>query len=353
MTKSIDKIKEQLKNTNAPVKKEYIPSGCALLDLAISGVVGRGIQKGTLMTVPGGSHSGKSLWAGTILANTAYDKRYEDYKLVYDDSEGGFGFDIANYFGQKTADRLEVLHMGDKASETLEDLEININKLIEKGEPFIYIIDSIDSLTTAVDIEKNKEVLDAHEKGTTTTGTFAMAKAKALHQMLPRVHKKMAKTGSLLFIDVKSKDMVTGNNGKVYAGGKAIKTFSDIEAWMSPVGDIFKTVDKNKDKVGVTVRVQIKKNRNSGKPRDINIVIMHAYGIDDITTSVEWLQKYNYWDDQLMLDRIGFKKAYKLNKDIIPHIEQENLEDNLNKVLQSCWDDRESKLYPVRKSKYE
>jgi len=353
MTKATDKIKEQLKTSNKPVKKEYIPSGCALLDLAISGVVGRGIQKGTLLTVPGGSHSGKSLWAGTILANTAYDKRYDDYKLVYDDAEGGFGFNVANYFGQKTADRLEVLHLGDKASETLEDFEININKLIEKGEPFIYMIDSIDSLSTAVDIAKNIEVLNAHEKGKETTGTFAMAKAKALHAMLPRIHKKMAKTGSLLFIDVKSKDMVNGTKGKVYAGGKAIKTFSDIEIWLSHSKDIFKTVDGNKDKIGTVARAQVKKNRNSGKPRDINVVIMHAYGIDDIATSVEWLQKYNYWNDDLMLNKLGFKKAYKLNNDIIPYIEKENLEDNLNKVLQECWDDREAKLYPVRKTRYQ
>lgn len=347
-------IEEKLKTVNKPKAKKYIDTGCSLINLALSDYVDRGIQQGSILNLIGESHAGKSLIAGTVLAQMAHNKKLDDYKLVYDDAEEGFLFDIAEFFGKKTEKRVEVktnTSEDNPPSTTVEDLEIALRKLEKEETPFAYVMDSMDALSTKTANEKVDEVLTAYEKGKTTTGTYGADKAKYLATFFARVNPNIVKTSSLLFIISHSKDKMTGMGGKTRSGGATMKYLSGLELWISPVfgakSKIKKAYKGKEDIIGSRVKFKIGKSRNSGKPKEVVFRMLNGYGIDNIGTSLEWLIDYGYGE------RIKEITDKKLIETMVKEIEDKNLEKQLDSLLQECWDEREANLSLDRKSRYE
>ena len=120
---------------------------------------------------------------------------------------------------------------------------------------------------------------------------------------------------------------------------------------MNNVYFIEKTVNGQKDQIGSRVVFTLKKNRISGKPRSVQLVLYIDYGIDDISTSIEWLMKYGYanGDKKISIEGIDFEGS----KDaMIKYIEDNYLEEKLSKILEKCWKDREERLTVVRKPRF-
>src|ERR1044072_2569938 len=147
---NLRKLKSKLKKKPANERKpKLLSTGSTLLNCQCSGSPYGGWMIGKYHLVVGDSASGKTALALTCLAEASIDERFDEYELVHDDIEGGSQFSIEKLFGQKLADRLQVVH-----STTVEDCYFNIDNFIAKGKPFIYIVDSSDGLITEEDESK-------------------------------------------------------------------------------------------------------------------------------------------------------------------------------------------------------
>ncbi|MEI6158165.1 MAG: hypothetical protein WCP87_07355, partial [Atribacterota bacterium] len=139
-----------------------IPTGSTLLNLALSDRKEGGYDGGKIVNIIGDSSSGKTFLALSCMAEMAYDDQFKKYKLIYDDAEQANEFNIEYLFGKKLADRIEAPRYGKKEplhSHTMQDFEANIHRHLAGQEPFIYILDSFDSITDEDEIEKVKDNL--------------------------------------------------------------------------------------------------------------------------------------------------------------------------------------------------
>jgi RecA/RadA recombinase len=354
--KDLQKIKDALLN-DSPEREMYISSSCSLLNLALSDRVDGGFEAGTIISITGERHSAKSLTAGSVLATLAYDKNFDDYELIYHDTENGFRFDKEAFFGKKGARRIvepEIEKDDPTAPHNVYDLSIGIKNAIKKGKPFVYVVDSVDGLTVPDDLAKAEEMESAYIKGKDTAGTYGTAKAKFLSNFFPRITKQIEESKSLLILISQTRDNVGGMAEKTRSGGKAIAFYSGTELWLKPPvqgAKIEKTVNGKKDQIGSRVVFTLKKNRISGKPRSVQVVLYIDYGIDDISTSLEWLINYGYatGDKKISIEGIDFEGT----KDaLINYIEENNLEGKLQEILQKCWLDREKRLTITRKPRF-
>jgi RecA/RadA recombinase len=146
----------------------FVPTGSALLNLALSDRADGGFLTGKIANIIGDSSSGKTFQALTLLAEAAHNPRFDDYLLVYDDAEAACEFDFVKLFGQKTADRILPPSLDPDEpghSATLTSLQSNLRRLLKGDKPFIYIQDSLDALTTEAELKHAEELQKAHESG--------------------------------------------------------------------------------------------------------------------------------------------------------------------------------------------
>lgn len=353
--KVVASIVEELKRK--PQKKiTYISSSCSLLNLALTGNVNHGFEAGTVVTFTGESSTAKSLIAGSILADMAYNPTFDDYDLIYMDSENGFKFEKEAFFGKLGAERIkepDIKREDPPKSLTVQDMAIGIKKALRSGNKFVYVVDSLDGVSSMEDVAKTDEILSAYEDGRTTSGSYNGSKPKFLSQFFSQIAKPLADMESIIITISQTRDNMGGLGGKTRSGGKALGFYANTEVWLAPPfknKTISKTVDGKEDDIGHRVTFKVKKNRVSGKPRAVTVSILTNYGIDDIATSLEWLAEYKFIDIKKIeipnIDCVGTKDK------VIKFIEDNDLEPVLKEYLQKCWDERESKLMPDRKPKF-
>ena len=127
--------------------EKLIPTPCIPFNLECSGHYQGAFLMGKIVNLIGDSHAGKTLFALSILAECSMDKRFKDYRFIYDDVESANEFDMEYLFGKKCADRIET-EEEDSKSDLFEEFSDNIERALNKGVPFIYILDSADALNT-------------------------------------------------------------------------------------------------------------------------------------------------------------------------------------------------------------
>ena len=99
-------IKQQLEETkNTP--QLYLSTGSTMLNLAMTGSARKGFRTGHYYLFVGDSRSGKTWFCLSCLAEASIDKRFNDYRFIYDNRERGALMDIAYFFGRKAAERIE------------------------------------------------------------------------------------------------------------------------------------------------------------------------------------------------------------------------------------------------------
>lgn len=271
-------------------KLEFIPTGSTLLNLALSDRVDGGWLVGSMANIIGDSHAGKSILALTTFAESAHDKRFDDTELIYDDAELANSFNMAQLFGPKTDERLvpPALDQNDNPynSETIEDFEQTIADL---EDPFIYILDSFDSITSEGDEKKDKKRMDERRKGKEGAGDYAMAKQKAAGRVLRKLGKKTKELKSWCGIVSQTRDNISGMFEKnTRSGGRALKFYACHEVWLS-VGKKIPSGITGRPSIGVQCIINVKKNKVTGKHRKIEIPIYPSYGIDDYGSCFDFL----------------------------------------------------------------
>ena len=334
---------------------DLVSTGSTLLNLACSDTWAGGFGKGKLVNIIGDSHSGKTLLALSVLAEAARDMAFDNHRLIYDDVEAAMEFDLGYLFGSGISDRIESPAEDEDgepdSSHTIEDLQSNISRALKQGDPFIYILDSLDALTSLEDIKKAEEQEKAREKGKEAVGSYGVAKAKQMSQMLRKIIRDMKKTDSTLVIvsQVRENLNPAAFSKKYRAGGKALKFYCTHEIWLAVTGKI-----KKKDRIiGSEVKAKITKNKITGKVREVEFSMFNDYGIDDIGSCIDFLTNEGYWSTKkqtILATDFDFSGT---RASLIKYIEENSREKKLARLTGKVWNRIEDSLKLGRKGKYQ
>jgi RecA/RadA recombinase len=335
---------------------ELVPVGSTTCHLECSGHWQGAFKLGTMVNLIGDSSSGKSLTAFTVFAECNKLKRFNNHKFIYDDVEAANEFNLAKLFGEQCADRIDQ----SIRSRTIEDFNDNIANLLDEGEPFIYVLDSFDGLTSEAVLKKDIENRKKREKGNETTGDYGDGKAKIFSRFCSLRIQELRDMNSLLIVISQTRDNIGFGamfTPKTRSGGKALKFYSAFEIWLA----CQKKEKKGKRVIETNVQGKISKNKLTGHHGEFYFPILNDYGIDNIKSCINFLMDEGDWTGtKKSVNTKGFLefKDKKGNvkhpsiKEIIDYIEEEGKEIELYKVCQKTYDKIMESLKPDRKPKY-
>ena len=302
MAKETDKIKATLLRKGPPAEAPILPTdwlstGSGLLNLSLSGHIQRGFCKGRYFYFVGDSDSGKSMFTQTCFAEAAINPNFNKYRFLFYNREGGALMDYALFFGQRAADRVEVIRA--ETTVTLQSFYYHLAKQLQGPDPIIAVADSWDAFTAEGEDKKfaSKSNAGPNDK---TAGDYGMEKAKLNSQNMPRIVNLLRKTGSIFIgISQTREDINAGNygDGKTRAGGKALKFYAALEMWTSSAGKLTKAYKGQFVQQGIVSRIHVRKNRLTGKEWTVTVPIYHSngVGIDDVGSLVDFLVLWKHW----------------------------------------------------------
>lgn len=329
-----------------------VSTGSTLLNLACTDLPDVGFLKGAYYYLVGDSASGKTWTSLTCFAEVCQNPAFKDYDLILDDVEGGALMNIEHYFGEAVLSRMKRV-----CSSTIQIFYCRMQDLIERGKPFIYVLDSQDALDSTSSKKKFKEQRQASEKGEKETGSYGDGKAKYHSENIRWVLSGLRKTKSILIIIGQTRDNLgLGFEKKTRSGGRALRFYANLEIWTSVAGKIKKNVRDKKRTIGVDCLAEVKKNRVTGKvgkDRSVTIPIYYDLGIDDVGSCVDYLIAEKHWPkDGKVYDAHDLLFEGSRDK-IIAYVEEENLEQKLRKITAKVWKEIEDESIPKRKRRYE
>lgn len=359
----LNKVAEQVRSTSKrPVKKEEgyikatIPTGLTALNLALDDNPHYGYRPGSVINTIGDTHTGKTTLAMLCLAASAHDKSLKDYHLLYDSAEPLIGLDVDRLYGKKTRRRVKPMHSNKnpKYSRTVEDFTFGLMDLLDKDEPFVLVLDSLDALTSEDDLEHMEGKRKAWEKGEGTSGSYGMAKAKNMSAMFRNIADRIEHTDSMVMIISQTRDNINPMSfkKKTRSGGKALDFYAHIIMWLAHKGKLSATLKKKKHVIGNKTLLKIDKNKYTGKQRRAEFDTYYDYGVDDIGSMVDWMLDNGIWTKKK-----GSIDAEELNcsgtrDTLIKRIEEEGLEDGLKVLVATAWQEIEDSLRLGRKSRF-
>ncbi|MHA1574907.1 MAG: hypothetical protein ACTSXL_02035, partial [Alphaproteobacteria bacterium] len=228
--KAIDGIKKVVDNKKSdPQPIILLPSGSTTLNLECSGSIDGAYQIGKMTNIIGDSSSSKSQLMLTMFAECSKLAQFDDYKFIYDDTEAANEFDIATLFGENVKKRIEapkVIDENDVFSKTIEDFNDNVAHALESDEPFIYVLDSFDALTSEAFVSKDEDNRQQRDKGNKIKGSYGDGKAKIFSDFCKNRIQDLKKKQSALIIISQTRDNIGFGamfTPKTRAGGKALK----------------------------------------------------------------------------------------------------------------------------------
>ena len=352
-TEDIKKALRRKRKEEKLTVKDFLSTGSTLLNLACTGHPERGFAKGRYYFIVGDSISGKTWLSLTCLAEAAINSNFKNHRFIYDNGEDGALMDIGRFFGESVADRMEM--PGKDYSFTIEEFYYNVDDAIKKGDPFIYILDSMDSLSSEPEAAKFDEHKKAHREHKKSKGSVGDGKAKVNSGNLRRVIGRPLKgSGSILIIINQTRDNILAlpfQSKKTRSGGHALHFYACLEMWSSVAGRIEKTVKGKKRQLGVECKIKVKKNRITGRERTVTVPIYHSFGIDDIGSCVDYLIEEGCWKEgsEINAKGLGIKGS---RKKLIRLIEHQGLEKDLHELVGDVWNEIEDACVIKRKKRY-
>jgi hypothetical protein len=100
----------------------------------------------------------------------------------------------------------------------------------------------------------------------------------------------------------------------------------------------------------------VTKNKITGKVREVTIPIYYSYGLDNISSCIDFLLDESHWagGGKVAINTQGdfeLDKPVSRNK-LIELIEEDNLEKELSQIVAKVWKKVEDSLVLKRRSKY-
>ena len=348
---------EEVTESKAFVASDYLSSGSTMLNLALTDHPNGAFRKGCYYYLVGDSSSGKTFLSCTCLAEAAHNPAFKNHRFIFDDVENGALMDMEKFFGKKMAERLEaprVIKKENVFSSTIEDFYFHIDDAIEDGRPFIYVLDSMDCLTSekeSTEFNSNKKKVRA---GKVQDGSYGDGKAKKNSSGMRTLVNRLKKTDSILIVISQTRDNLGfGHETKTRSGGKALKFYATCEIWSSILGKIEKGVKGKKRNIGKNIQLQTKKNRQTGREGKVETPIYPSYGIDDMEACINYLIEEDHWvssGQKIKAPELDFEGS---QKKLIEKIESEDLESKVRKLVGKIWNDINDACALKRKPRYE
>jgi recombination protein RecA len=268
-----------------PKQLKFINTGCTLLNCALSGRGDGGWPLGRIVNIVGDKSVGKTLLAIEAAANLA--KEYTRGHIWYREAEAAFDLDYAGKLGLPI-DRVDFGPQSvDTLWDTVEKIYVDLEKCLataaRTGQPGLYIVDSLDALTSDSELE-----LDI------TDGSFGTAKAKKMSEAFRRgIPRKLRDTNVCLIFISQIRDKINVKFGKKYtrAGGKSLDFYASLVVYLSHISTLTRTIGKIKRATGVLIKAKCDKNKIATPFRDCTFPINFGYGVDDESASLEWLEE--------------------------------------------------------------
>lgn len=362
-----EQVQEASHNTEIREKadvrpQDLYPTGSTMLNLACADNARGGFKLGTIVTTPGSSSSGKSMLGETALAEGVNDPRFDKYEFIRDDAEAAYSFDTRYLFGDKVADRVTEPENG--CSNTIQQFEANILYTTKKlNKPVIYLLDSLDSLSSDEELEKEMKKALAMAKDPETAakiaGSYGTEKAKIMGQVLRMVNQELERTRSLLIIVQQIRQNINASPFSSpwrTSGGEAPFFYSQHQVWLNKTG----TIKSRGRKIGTQVKADVKKNKLNGKLRAVEFDIFYDLGIDDIGSMVDFMLAEGFWKKKgqtVYAEGLGIEGTRPASRDVdagslVAQIEEQNLEHKLKVLVAQAWKEIEESLRLRRKPRF-
>jgi len=288
-----DSIINGLKNRrseNMKFNRPYFKTGVRLIDLVMGGEKGvHGNPAGRILNVVGDKSAGKTFINNEIIANAHWT--YGDkFKWMYADCEHGYSFDTQTLYG------MDICTEESDKPETVEEAFYRLWKFCDslgKDEFGVYVIDSLDALTSEEQDKRAEERIAAMDKGKTyDKGTMGMGKAKYLSQeFFAQLCKKLEKYNVLLVIVSQIRENVDPFSFEKYdrAGGKAMDFYCFMVIWLATAKKYEYEEGERKVILGGTNKLKVTKGKVPRPYRECFYTYYFNYGIDNVETGVDYL----------------------------------------------------------------
>lgn len=321
-----------------PDKREFIPSGCTLLDC----VLGGGWVLGRVSNIVGDKSTGKTLLAIEACANFA--RVFPKGKIYYREAESAFDESYATKLGLPR-NRVDFGPQGtDTQWRTIENIFTDLREIVaahgKSGKPGLYIIDSLDALTSQAALKR--KIGD---------GSYNLEKQRILGQLFEQLISefKAARLCILIVSQVREKiGFVIGDKYR-RSGGKSLDFYSSHILWLAHVKNIVREMGPIKRLTGIRVHATAKKNKITVPFGKCSFPIRFGFGIDDVTASIEWLTEHK------MVDKLGLKlnqvDKYLDDLDELSNAEYAKRGDQIRAAVIQSWAEIDEQFAPTR-SKY-
>jgi RecA/RadA recombinase len=347
------------KRAKAPAEPVYLSSGSTLLNLACTGRVDGALRVGHYYLYVGDSNSGKTWLAHTLFAEACINPAFDEYRMIYDAVEGGALMDVERFFGKSAAERIEPPERSDDGlpvfSDTSESFYFHVADAIDVGAPFIYVLDSQDSLSSDAEKEKFGDDRKAHKAGKEASGTYGDNKAKVHSAKLRRLLSPLKESGSILLILNQTRDSFDIFQPSSYSGGRALTFYATLQLWSSKPEQIKKMVRGKPRQVGIRAKIRVRKNRETGRDRTAVVPIFSSVGIDDVGSCIDYLVNEKVWKKSksgvIEVSGIGPSFTGRM-EDVVKKIEDRDLEGDLREKVGEVWDEVEKACEIKRKRRY-
>lgn len=293
------------------------------------------------------------------MAEAAICPAYDRFRFIFDNVEKGAQMDLRRHFGKRMAERLEApCHLPDGLpwhSERIEDFYVNLDTALSRG-PCIYVLDSMDALSSKDEQLKFQEVKEEAKGGKPAKGSYGDGKAKKNSGFLRQMLSPLDRTGSILIVISQTRDNIDSFSfeTKTRSGGRAPSFYAQTEVWSSVVQKLTKEVRGQKRHIGNACEFHLKRSRYTGHEARVRVPIYFTAGVDDVGSCVDYLVAEKQWPKAEKGGRItspDFEFAGS-REVMVAHIEEENLEDELRSLVAQVWVDVEMESGVERKRRY-
>jgi recombination protein RecA len=260
--------------------REWISSGCDMLDLAISNRPNGGFPVGRIIEVTGLEASGKSL----LVSHVAAETQKKNGLVVYIDTEAAASSEFMSAIGIDLKSMLYVpLETVEEIFETIETIVEQVRKS-DKDRLVTIIVDSIMGASTKI------EMAAEYDKD-----GYATSKSIILSKAMRKVTNWIARERICLIMtnQLRTKLGVSFGDAWTTSGGKAIPFHASVRLRLKNTGMIKAKIEGVEQVVGSKTEVQVVKNRMGPPHRKINYDIYYDSGIDNYGGWLETMKKYN------------------------------------------------------------
>jgi recombination protein RecA len=313
-----------------PPPLEFIPSGCRLLDC----VLGGGWPLSRISNIVGDKSTCKTLLA--IEATASFMRKYPNAMPKYREAEAAFDQGYAASIGMP----VDKIDFGlDRDVNTVEDFYADLNDYTKElnGEPGLYILDSLDALSTESELKR-----DFNE------GSYNMEKAKQMGQIFRRLVRELRRTNTHLMIISQERDNIGVTFGKksTRSGGRALDFFASQCLWLAKVGTNEQTIGKIKRPISLDIRAKAEKNKVSIALRQCDFTFRFNFGIDELQSYIDWLEDVGRLE--LVLGGRG-KVAFKNQIEKLTDAEYWDKVREIGDICVAEWEKIEKEFAPPRK----